>query len=126
MFDFGANWQDYSVHAADLGTVEAAEKSLCELLQVDNLAGQYVLDLGCGSGLFSIAAVRLGAQVTAADVNPLCIQVTEQNAARFLENSGALNIRRLSALDKEALSACGLFDIVYSWGVLHHTGSMWQ
>ncbi len=128
MFDFAKNWRDYSIKELDSTAVQHAQESLCDLLRLDSLAGCSMLDLGCGSGLFSIAAVRLGAQVIAADVNPLCLDVTRQNATRFLEDSAQkrLSTCSLSALDKTAMNACGSFDLVYSWGVLHHTGAMWQ
>ena len=126
MFNFGKNWQDFSTRAANDRSLEAAEQSFQNLLQVDNLSGYSLLDLGCGSGLFSIAAAQLGAAVTAVDVNPLCLKVTEDNIARLAQSDTNIRLLEASALDREKLAALGTFDIVYSWGVLHHTGHMWD
>jgi 2-polyprenyl-6-hydroxyphenyl methylase/3-demethylubiquinone-9 3-methyltransferase len=126
MFDFGKNWRNFSLNVLDDASLQVAEQSLLQLVPVDTFAGKTLLDLGCGSGVFSIAAARMGAEVTAADVSPLCLEVTQANARRFLPSERALRTVQLSALDERALSQCAPFDVVYSWGVLHHTGSMWQ
>jgi 2-polyprenyl-6-hydroxyphenyl methylase/3-demethylubiquinone-9 3-methyltransferase len=126
MFDFGKNWQAYSEHALNDAAVEAARESVRRLLGTGDLTGKRLLDLGSGSGLFSAAAAQLGADVTAVDINPRSVEATRQNAARILGTPDSIRVLQGSALDGEFMDALGQFDIVYSWGVLHHTGSMWE
>ena len=74
MFEFGKNWKAFSETALSAETIQEAERSLRTLLDCDALRGQTFLDIGSGSGLFSIAAARLGATpVTGVDVDPLCV-----------------------------------------------------
>lgn len=126
MFDFGKNWRAYSENRLDEQRVIAAIESLYTLLQRQTLDGLKVLDLGCGSGLFSIAAARMGAgSVIGIDNNPACITVAQLNAARFSPGT-PIAFRQGSILDTDALQALGYFDVVYAWGSLHHTGLMWD
>ena len=95
-------------------------------LQRDTLHGVSVLDVGCGSGLFSIAAFRLGAtKVVGIDINPRCIAVSEQNRDRFAPQAPII-FQQSSVLDQKSLETLGAFDLVYAWGSLHHTGAMWS
>jgi len=102
-----------------------ATKSLSDLLGTTELYGKTFLDIGCGSGLFSLAACSLGAKVHSFDSDPLCIKCTRKLKAKHLPH-GNWVIERGSILNKKFLKSLGQFDIVYSWGVLHHTGDMWQ
>jgi ubiquinone/menaquinone biosynthesis C-methylase UbiE len=126
VFDFGANWQDFSARRIDAERFAAAIDSLKALLHRDSLQGMRVLDVGCGSGLFSLAASRLGAsQVTGVDINPRCVDVSNQNRDRLVAGA-PVSFQQASALDQRQLDALGTFDLVYAWGSLHHTGAMWQ
>lgn len=123
-FDFGVNWQDFSRQIGP-EKIEAAAQSLRFLLQREDLKDLSFLDVGCGSGLFSIAAFRLGAsRVVGIDINSLCISVSEQNR-RNLAPQAQITFLQGSILDKDLLISLGNFDVVYAWGVLHHTGAMW-
>jgi 2-polyprenyl-6-hydroxyphenyl methylase/3-demethylubiquinone-9 3-methyltransferase len=125
-FDFGANWDAFSDRLIDEGRLRIAMESLQTLLQRESLHGASVADVGCGSGLFSIAASKLGAErVIGLDINPLCIEVSSRNTAR-LAPSAALSFHRASVLSPAELAPFGTFDLVYAWGSLHHTGAMWE
>lgn len=124
-FSFGRNWQEFLKSLSE-ERIRIAEESLLEFLKVPDLRGKSFLDIGCGSGLFSLAAFRLGAEnIVSFDVDPFsveCCMYLRANANRP-ENWNILNG---SVLDEQFLAGMGEFDIVYSWGVLHHTGRMWD
>lgn len=123
VFDFGANWRSYSLHVLDVQRVEEARKSLVELLGGDGLAGRTFVDVGCGSGLFAIAASQAGAaRVVGLDLDPRCIEVARENQKRF--GAEAVSFLAASILNREAIRPLGTFDVVYAWGSLHHTGKM--
>ncbi len=125
-FDFGSNWQAFSARRLDAVRLTTAVRSLQSLLEKDTLEGLSFLDVGCGTGLFSIAAHQLGAaKVVGIDVNPSCISVSEQNRDRLAPHSPVL-FQQGSALSRGDLHSLGRFDIVYAWGSLHHTGAMWE
>lgn len=122
-FEFGENWRAF-LSLLDEERIEQAVRSLCEKLDVQTLSGMRFLDLGCGSGLFSLAAHRLGADVVSVDFDPACVACTLQLSERFGGADVAWKIEQGSALDAAYLESHGVFDVVYSWGVLHHTGNM--
>jgi 2-polyprenyl-3-methyl-5-hydroxy-6-metoxy-1,4-benzoquinol methylase len=124
-FEFGANWNRFLTVLDDRRIAEA-ERSLQEMLGVESLAGQSFLDIGSGSGLFSLAARRLGARVHSFDYDPQSVACTRELRRRFFPDDAQWQVEAGSALDEQYLRALGLFDVVYSWGVLHHTGAMWQ
>jgi 2-polyprenyl-6-hydroxyphenyl methylase/3-demethylubiquinone-9 3-methyltransferase len=124
VFDFGANWQEFTAERVDEQRLGIAEQSLRTLLDRPHLEGQTVLDVGCGSGLFAVAAARLGAErVVGIDINPRSIAASEQNHARFAP-AASISFTQASALDAGRMAMLGQFDIVYAWGSLHHTGAM--
>jgi len=69
----------------------------------------HVADLGCGSGLVSLLAAKLGARVTAVDINPLCVQLTEKNLRinRLLTRAEVIreDVRRLLPLEADLVVA---------------------
>ncbi len=124
-FGFGRNWQNFARKLTET-QVEAATRSLQQMLGVDNLEGMTFLDAGCGSGLFSLAACRLGARrVVSFDYDRQSVACAKSLQNRF-GFFGNWSIMPGDALDPVFLSGLGQFDIVYSWGVLHHTGDMWR
>ena len=125
-FDFGSNWQAFSEQRLDAQRLALAARSLQSLLQRDTLQGSGFLDVGCGSGLFAISAHQLGAaRVVGIDINRRCLAVSEQNRSRFASKA-QITFLQGSALVPESFQSLGLFDIVYAWGSLHHTGAMWD
>jgi len=127
MFSFGHNWQKYSNTVLNSDKMLAAKESVAELLGVSSLKGKSFLDVGCGSGIFSISAIQLGAsRVVGIDIDPIAIRVSRENTKKFLPGTNAITFVESSILDDAMKSQLGLFDIVYAWGSLHHTGRMYD
>lgn len=122
-FGFGKNWQHFLTHLNE-ERITVAEKSLVGYL--GDVSGKTFLDIGSGSGLFSLAARRLGAKVFSFDYDTDSVACTLELKNRYFPNDENWTVCQNSALDKDFLNTLGQFDIVYSWGVLHHTGKMWE
>lgn len=122
-FAFGKNWQEF-LAAFSEDRVDQAMKSLRVMLAVNSLEGQRFLDLGSGSGLFSLAAHRLGAEVVSLDFDADSVACTEQLRQRFGDPARSWVVMQGSVLDDALMQSLGQADVVYSWGVLHHTGDM--
>jgi 2-polyprenyl-6-hydroxyphenyl methylase/3-demethylubiquinone-9 3-methyltransferase len=130
-FDFGRNWEAFSRAKVDAQRLEDARQSIVELVGEEGILGRSFLDIGCGSGLFSIAAAQLGAsRVVGFDLSPTSVSASRENLNHLRDHLpiGAPEPSFCvgSILDEGFLATLGTFDIVYAWGVLHHTGSMWQ
>jgi 2-polyprenyl-3-methyl-5-hydroxy-6-metoxy-1,4-benzoquinol methylase len=123
-FEFGRNWNRFLSLLND-ARIGEAEKSLKQMLEVESLEGKRFLDIGSGSGLFSLAARRLGARVHSFDYDPQSVACTQELRRRYFPNDSFWTIEEGSALDADYVKSLGEFDVVYSWGVLHHTGQMW-
>lgn len=124
-FEFGANWMRFLKVLND-DRINEAKKSLQKMLERKNLNGKTFLDIGSGSGLFSLAARQLGAKVHSFDYDPQSVICTQELKQRYFHEDTDWIIEQGSVLDRNYLSSLGRFDIVYSWGVLHHTGALWQ
>lgn len=124
-FLFGANWKRF-LRLLDDRRIAQAEESLRTMLEVERLDGCTFLDAGSGSGLFSLAARRLGATVTSFDFDPQSVACTMELRRRYFPDDSRWTVQEGSVLDEAFMRGLGRFDIVYSWGVLHHTGSMWR
>lgn len=124
-FQFGENWKRFLSVLNDERIAEA-EKSLKEMLEVEDLQGKSFLDIGSGSGLFSLVARRLGAKVYSFDYDPQSVACTQELKRRYFPDDSNWTVEQGSVLDADYLKSLGQFDIVYSWGVLHHTGAMWK
>lgn len=124
-FEFGKNWSRFLSRLND-DRIALAERSLASFLGVERLDGKTFLDVGSGSGLFSLAARRLGARVRSFDYDPHSVACTQELKRRYFADDAEWAVERGSVLDNGFLAGLGQFDIVYSWGVLHHTGKMWE
>lgn len=124
-FQFGENWKRF-LSVLDDERIAEAEQSLKLMLETETLSGRSFLDIGSGSGLFSLAARRLGARVHSFDYDPQSVACAQELKQRFFTGDAGWTIERGSVLDEDYIKRLGQFDIVYSWGVLHHTGAMWR
>lgn len=119
-FEFGRNWSDFS-RLIDESAIQEAERGILALIPRSEIEGASWLDIGSGSGIHSLAAHRLGAgDITALDIDRDSVETTRRVLAA---NGAKARTERMSVFEMGAL---GQFDIVYSWGVLHHTGDMWR
>ncbi len=123
-FAFGKNWSRF-LEVLDEDRIHEAEISLQSMLKLERFDGLTFLDVGSGSGLFSLAAWRLGAKVHSFDYDPQSVATTLEMRRRYCCNEDLWQVETGSILDPAYLDELGQFDIVYSWGVLHHTGNMW-
>jgi len=124
VFGFGENWARFLTSLTDQ-QIEQATHGVRALLGRD-LRDKSFLDIGSGSGLSSLAARRLGAaRVYSFDYDPQSVACTQELRRRFFPGDAAWTVSQGSVLDQAFLATLGQFDIVYSWGVLHHTGRMW-
>lgn len=120
---FGRNWLDY-LDQAGKEQYAAASASMEELVGRPNLEGATFFDLGCGSGLFSLAAASLGAaRILSLDLDPDSVAACKSLQQRA--DHPDWQVLQGSVLDQGFVSGLGQADVVYSWGVLHHTGAMW-
>jgi 2-polyprenyl-3-methyl-5-hydroxy-6-metoxy-1,4-benzoquinol methylase len=124
-FAFGRNWLRF-LTVLDEERIRTAETSLLSMLKERTLEGRRFLDIGSGSGLFSLAARRLGAYVHSFDLDPESVRCALELRRRYCPADGHWRIEQGSALDRDYLASLGKFDVVYSWGVLHHTGNMYE
>src|SRR5216684_4047925 len=122
-FGFGANWARF-VPLVDDSRIKAAEESL--IWYLGDINGKTFLDIGSGSGLFSLAARRLGARVQSFDYDPLSVACTRELKRRYFPGDSNWTIEQGDVLNQNYLARLGQFDVVYSWGVLHVTGNMWE
>ena len=123
-FEFGENWRAFLTTLTD-ERIQIAEDSIRNMLEIADLENNTMIDVGSGSGLFSLAARRLGATVTSFDFDPTSVACTRELRSRFFPNDPNWIVEKGSVLDAEFLGKLGTFDVVYSWGVLHHSGDMW-
>jgi len=114
-FAFGRNWADFA-RSLDEERIRQAEMDLSRM--VGDIRGKTFLDIGCGSGIHSVAAARLGAVVTVVDLDPVSVETARAVSRRFAPGCDVM-LASVFDIDRQ-------FDVVYSWGVLHHTGAMWD
>src|SRR4051812_24922114 len=97
-FEFGKNWARFLENLDD-ARIGAAERSLAAMLGESTLHGRRFLDAGSGSGLFSLAARRLGARVLSFDFDPHSVACTEELRRRYFPNDTDWRVESGSVLD---------------------------
>ena len=120
-FAFGENWRSFA-NAVDEPRIAEARRGLTKLFPNGELTGAHMLDVGCGSGLSMLAALQLGAaRVHGIDIDSDSVGASLNLLSKFnapqrwsVETTDLFNLPSKS------------YDIVHSWGVLHHTGAMWS
>lgn len=124
-FEFGENWANFLSVLND-ERINFARQTLADLLKSTTLENKTFLDIGSGSGLFSLAARQMGATVFSFDYDPKSVACTKELKRRYFNDDEKWSIKEGNILDNDWITTLGQWDIIYTWGVLHHTGAMWQ
>jgi 2-polyprenyl-6-hydroxyphenyl methylase/3-demethylubiquinone-9 3-methyltransferase len=125
-FWFGRNWRRFVEHDFSQERVDVSRGHMTGFLGVEDLKGRSFMDIGCGSGLHSLAAHQLGAAtITAFDYDPDSVAAS-RILHRYAGAPTTWTISRGSVLDEAFMQSLPKADVVYSWGVLHHTGDVWR
>lgn len=124
-FGFGENWMNY-LNKLSTEQIEAAKKSMNEFLTSEMLKGKSFIDIGSGSGLHSLVAAMQGANVYSFDYDLDSFTATSKIKEKYLPEYDLWKVSQGSVLDDTFMNTLPQYEIVYSWGVLHHTGSMWK
>lgn len=125
-FGFGRNWSDFVERSFSEERLNKAQRHLLHFLKLPDLRGRTFLDIGCGSGLHSLAAMRAGAErIISFDYDAHSVAATTK-LRDFIGKPSHWSVQQGSVLDHAFMNSLPAADIVYSWGVLHHTGSMWE
>lgn len=125
-YEFGKNWSEFIEKNFSEERIKIAQDCLLNFLKLGDLRERTFLDIGCGSGIHSLAAYRSGAKrIVSFDYDPDSVNTTR----KVRELTGSPNnweVLQGSVLDRSFVDKLDRADIVYSWGVLHHTGNMWE
>lgn len=134
-FDFGKNWKEFSEKALSIEKIQQARDDFRALTEGIKVRDTTFLDIGFGQGLTLLIACETGARVVGCEINPISREVLEYNRAKFPQMKGrtipviigsVLDQAVINELKNAAFLNGNLYDIVHSWGVLHHTGCMWE
>lgn len=115
--EFSREWFD----EIDARFVDAArhfahdERPFGRIIPFDAITGKKVLEIGCGMGLHTELMARAGAEVTALDISPKSVAATK---ARLALKGLTADVREV---DAETLDIQNEYDLIWSWGVIHHS-----
>ncbi|CAB4751700.1 unannotated protein [freshwater metagenome] len=124
-FSFGKNWEKFINDNFSEERISGSLKAFTEFTKLETLNGLSVIDVGCGSGLHSLVFSRMNAKsLYSFDFDPKSVAITQ--SLKKYSDLNSWEVRQASILDEELMQSLGKFDFVYSWGVLHHTGSVWK
>lgn len=124
-FPFGENWLNFLNILSD-AHISEAKNSLQTFLGQFDLTNKRFLDIGSGSGLHSLAARQMGAEVVSFDYDAQSVACTDELKKRYFPEDPFWKVENGSILDHNYIESLGKFDVAYAWGVLHHTGVLWQ
>lgn len=125
-YEFGRNWSRFVDNHLSESRIVIAQRQLLDFLKMSSLEGMRMIDIGCGSGIHSLAAYRAGVkELVSFDYDPDSVATTKRLHA-MVGSPSNWTVKQGSILDKNYVQELGKFDVVYSWGVLHHTGALWD
>ncbi len=123
-FSFGKNWQAYSKNALTKKSLMDFKHDFDELFNGIDFKNKKFIDIGFGQGLAILIAAEKGADVVGIDIdanNIKALNITLQEMGRVKVPKTDI----VSILDDDYVNRYkSNYDIVHSWGVLHHTGNM--
>lgn len=126
-YNFGKNWAHYvdGIDGEFDQTLDLAKQYLCDVFGIEKIIGKSFIDVGSGSGLFSLAAVELGAaRVLSIDYDPDSVMTTNSLKDKTKYSDEKWAVIQGDLLDKLLVDKLGTFDLVHCAGVAHHTGEM--
>ena len=125
-YEFGRNWSRFVRSRFTQERCDVAKRKILGFVGRESLAGLDFLDIGCGSGLHSLAAWQSGAaRIHSFDYDANSVAATKLLWERASRPSN-WHIEQGDVLNRSYVDSLGKWNFVYSWGVLHHTGAMWQ
>jgi len=123
-FSFGKNWQNFNKNITNKN-INNSIKYFKNFTKFVNLKNKTFIDVGCGSGINSLLAIKLNAKkVLSIDIDENSVSACKLLRKKYKISNKNWIIKQVSILDTSKIKKLGKFDFIYSWGVLHHTGDM--
>jgi SAM-dependent methyltransferase len=123
-FDFGENWKNYNKKYLTEDKIRQANEAFIKFTEIQTLTELTVVDIGCGSGIHSLNFSRMNPKfLLSFDYDYKSVEAT--NYLKEVHKNKNWDVKQGSILDEKFLLRMPQFDLVYAWGVLHHTGNVW-